>query len=185
MGCVMSPVRVRTPRLVMNETAYEKLLNAAFRFVSFRPRSEKELRGFLAKKLKAWNTYAPTMVDTVIARMVEYGHVDDAKFAQWWVEQRMAFRPKGVRLLVLELRKKGISKEVAESVLTLPKGDLEPYNELESAKKAVERKIALWSRLSPKERITKLSGFLGRRGFSSATIRHLIDEAGYSRYNTK
>ncbi len=181
----MSPVRVRTPRLDMDETTYEKLLNAAFRFVSYRPRSEKEIRDFLQKKLKTWKTYAPTMVDNVIARMAEYGHVDDKKFAQWWMEQRNSFRPKGARLIALELRQKGVAREVIEAVLTARNGDLESYNELGSAKKAAARKLALWSRLAPLERAKKLTDFLGRRGFSSPVIRRVIDESAGTKYNSK
>lgn len=169
----------------MSEDLYEKLLNAAFRFVSYRPRSEKEIRDFLQKKLKSWKTYAPTMVDRVIARMAEYGHVDDAKFAQWWLTQRANFRPKGSRVLALELKQHGVAREVVETVLAGQKSDLGPYNELEAAHQAIKHKIAIWKAIPSQERQKKVYGFLGRRGFSADTIRRIIDEAAENRYNTE
>ncbi len=168
----------------MHQDLYESLLNAAFRFVSYRPRSEKEIRDFLHKKLKAWKVAGESTVKKVMERMVEYGHVDDAKFVRWWVAQRASFRPKGKRLLIQELRQKGISQEAVEAVLVAQKGTLEAYNELGGAKQAIARKVVLWGKLPPLERKRKLFAYLARRGFSSDVARRVVDESFGKRYNT-
>src|SRR5260221_4154782 len=98
----------------MDTTLYEKLLASAFRYVSFRPRSEREIREFLQTKLKRWHIAGDVSVVKAIDRLREYGHVDDRKFAAWWVSQRSAFRPKGARALKAELFKKGVSRDVAQ-----------------------------------------------------------------------
>lgn len=131
----------------MSNPYYEKLVNAALRFVSFRPRSEKELREFLQKKPNHED------VEKVMERMRELGYVDDKKFAQWWVEQRSAFRPKGKRVILYELRKKGVIVEFS-------------LDEYALAKKAMAR--------NPKN----VYSFLSSRGFSSETIRRVIDGPG-------
>ncbi len=168
----------------MNQDLYEKLLNASFRFVSYRPRSEKEIHDFLQKKLKAWKTAGQVTIEKVINRLREYEYVNDEKFASWWIAQRANFRPKGRRLLEMELRQKGISKEVVEAAFLDQNTGLEPYDELEAAKQAISGKIALWRRLAPPERARKAYGFLGRRGFSTSTIRRVVDECVSKGYNT-
>lgn len=88
---------------------YEHLYGAGYRYISFRPRSEKEIRDYLAKVLKRRHAIAPRLIDKVIQKLRELGYVDDGKFAKWWVDQRSSFKPKGKRLIAQELKQKGIS----------------------------------------------------------------------------
>lgn len=143
----------------MDNPYYEKLMNAAIRFISFRPRSEKELRDFLLKKPHHED------IDKVVERMRELGYVDDRRFAEWWVGQRISFRPKGKRVLQLELKRKGVEADVK-------------FDEEAAAKKAISKKIDLWSRLPVIEQKKKAYAFLAVRGFSFDTIRRVIDELG-------
>lgn len=156
----------------MDNPYYEKLINAAIRYVSFRPRSQKELTDFLNKKLTRWKVSGAGLLTKVINRMEELGYADDEKFAAWWVDQRTAFKPKGNRLITMELKAKGLSESVIDVVLA-SRGS---QSQLEAAKQAIVRKEALWAKLPPMERKKKLYDYLGRRGFSGDTIRKLIDE---------
>lgn len=165
----------------MSSDLYEKLLNASFRFVSYRPRSEKEIREFLEKKLKTWSIAGRQTFEKVMERLGELGYVDDRKFVQWWIEQRSTFRPKGKRLLGFELRQKGVAKGVLEGALG---GNLGLYNEREGARRTIAKKIPVWSKLPVLERKRKVFGFLSRRGFSSTTIASVIDEFVGKSYNT-
>lgn len=134
----------------MSNPDYEKLVNAALHFVSFRPRSEKELRDFLYKK------HTSDDIEKVIERMRELGYVDDKKFAAWWAQQRSTFRPRGKRVILLELKSKGVTEDIE-------------VDEIAMAKKALRKK----QRLDDKNEIYK---FLMQRGFSSNTIRRVIDD---------
>lgn len=151
---------------IMDNPYYERLVNAAIRFVSFRPRSEKELRDFLTKKLTKWKVAGDVLLDKVVARMGELGYVDDEKFAEWWVDQRTAFKPKGNRLIKMELKAKGVPEAVIASVLA-PRGS---ESLLAAARKAVARKLPVWAKLPVLERKKKIYDYLGRRGFDSDTI---------------
>ncbi len=155
----------------MDNLYYEKLVNTSIRFVSFRPRSEKELRDFLIKKLMKWKVSGDVLINKVIARMGELGYVDDQKFATWWVEQRNTFRPKGMALLARELYQKGIARDLIEEVLGQSKGSDE-----EAARIVVNKKLKILKHLSRLEKKKKLYGFLGRRGFSSETINRVVDD---------
>lgn len=156
----------------MDNPYYERLVNAAIRFVSFRPRSEKELIDFLTKKLIKWKVTGKLLIKRVIARMMELGYVDDEKFAEWWVDQRTAFKPKGNRLIQMELKAKGVPEPVIASVLA-PRGT---ERLVALAKRAVAKKMSVWSKLPALERKKKLYDHLGRRGFDWETIGKLIDE---------
>jgi regulatory protein len=136
----------------MNNPYYERLVNAAIRYVSFRPRSEKELRDFLLKKPQSED------IEKVIARMRELGYVDDGKFAEWWVAQRTDFKPKGNNYIKMELKAKGVSEVVISSILSSRGSE----SLVEAAKRAVGRKQFK----TPQQ----FYNFLARRGFDADTI---------------
>src|ERR1051325_7824175 len=85
---------------------------SAINFLSYRPRSEREVAMRLRKK-----GHAPDLIATVLERLRKRGYVDDLEFARFWVGNRMAFSPRGPRLLRSELRQKGVSQEVVDEVL--------------------------------------------------------------------
>lgn len=149
----------------MDNPYYERLINAAIRFVSFRPRSEHELRAFLLKKPHHED------IDKVMLRMRELGYADDEKFATWWVQQRTAFRPKGNRVITMELRGKGVEDSVIASVLASRGSE----SLLAAARQAIVRKLPLWSKLPSMARRKKIYDYLARRGFDGSTIGKLID----------
>ena len=99
----------------------------------------------------------------------ELGYIDDAKFIDWWVEQRTVHQPKGERVIKRELLAKGITRDELE--VNFPK-----ISEKESAQKAIKKKLVLWQKLPVLERKKKVYNFLGRRGFSGETIEGVIDE---------
>lgn len=175
----------------MDDTLYEKLINASFRFVSFRPRSEKEIKDFLQKKMHKWKVAGRRSLAVVLERLRQLGYLDDYKFALWWIEQRRKFKPKGRRQLKLELRQKGVNPQVIEEILQSEGatgfGDshmraLSP--EIIDAQNAIQKKIAIWKKLPLMIRKKKVYDFLARRGFSTRTIFHVIDELGQKDYNT-
>ena len=47
-------------------------------------------------------------------KLVVLDLLDDLAFAAWWIDQRNTFRPKGKKLLVYELKQKGISGEIIQ-----------------------------------------------------------------------
>ena len=150
----------------MDNPYYELLVNAAIRYVSFRPRSKKELTDFLNKKLTRWKQPGAGLLAKVMFRMEELGYADDEKFADWWVSQRTAFKPKGNRYIQMELRGKGVPDAVIASALA-SRGSV---SLLTAAKQAVAKKIPLWAKLPILERKKKIYEYLARRGFDSNTI---------------
>lgn len=137
--------------------------------MSFRPRSEKEIRDNLIKKK------APAeIIEQTIIKLKEQNFINDEEFAKWWVEQRNVFKPRALKLLKVELRQKGIADEIIEKIT---------QDDLEFAKKLVLKKINKYKNLPKEEIYQKLGRFLGQKGFNWGIIKQSIDEVLETQYN--
>ncbi len=153
---------------------YERLMASAIRFVSYRPRSRKELNDFIARKLKNSHTTAPLVVAEVMRRLTDLGYADDYAFGAWWVSQRTGRNPKGARAIRAELLGKGIAPDVADAAIS--HGMQAETSERELAKAALEKKLKLYALLPRAEKKRKLADFLLRRGFSSEVVWGVVDD---------
>jgi len=140
------------------EVAYQR----ALRFLSYRPRSEKEVVDNLQK-----HETPEQVVEEIIERLKQNGMVDDVKFARLWLENRSEFRPRGYYALRSELRQKGIGDAVIETSL----GEID---ELELAFRAGRKKAAKLTSGDEQVFKQKLYGFLSRRGFNYEIISDVV-----------
>lgn len=147
-------------RLIALDTQ-QKLYDAALNYLSFRPRSEAEVRRYLAGRK------APAdIVERIIARLSASTLLDDAAFARFWVENRETFSPRSKRALQSELRSKGLSDAViAEEVA----GD-----DSASAYHAAQKRLRSWAALDYDTFRQKALSFLMRRGFAYATAQETV-----------
>jgi len=144
---------------------YHRALNAALHFLSYRPRSEGEIRQRLRK-----SSTSDEVIDRVIQQLRDWRYVDDADFAQRWVENRTLHRPRGSRLLAQELRAKGVDSAVVDQALD--------DADLDESAKALEIARKRWGQIQGLDaavRERRLIGFLQRRGFDFASIRYALD----------
>jgi regulatory protein len=142
------------------ERAYERALN----FLSYRPRSEAEVRQNLRKKDVGEET-----VEAVVERLTRAGLLDDREFARYWVENRLQFRPRGTRALRYELRKKQVPNSVIDEALA-------GIDEEAAARDVADAGARRLKRLEPSEFRRKLAAYMTRRGFSYAVIGPLVEE---------
>jgi regulatory protein len=144
-----------------SEVTYQKALH----FLSYRPRSSAEVRQNLLKR-----GISESLVDETVNRLLSAGLVNDEAFALAWVENRNTFRPRGKSALRMELRRKGLSDEIVQSVLDTQVN--EEALAFEAARKYTRRLTGLeWPEFRQ-----KLGGFLARRGFSYTTLALVISE---------
>jgi regulatory protein len=144
------------------EDGRERSYQQAMLFLSYRARSEAEIRRNLRK-----HDIPEDVIDHTLGRLRESRLADDNQFARAWVENRNVFRPRGKRVLAMELRQKGLSDEDARSALAgLDEGSLA----YEAGLKKARRFEALeWSEFR-----RKLSDFLARRGFPYSIIAPVV-----------
>lgn len=152
---------------------FEKYYNRALRFLSFRPRSEKEIRDNLQKK-KA----SPPVIEKIINKLKDKNFLNDEEFTKWWIESRLRFRLRSIHAIKKELFQKGITKELIDAQISNfhPPAGGSISNELENAQKLIEKKIKQYKNLPRNKLYQKLGGFLARRGFDYETIKQSIDE---------
>ncbi len=151
---------------IVKKGEFQKTSDKLVRFATLRPRSEKEVNDWLRKK-----KVHESLHEDLLEKLTNLELLDDEKFANWWVEQRLSFKPRGERVLMAELRQKGIDKGVAESVIN--KADI---NEEKIAKLVLEKKAYKWDKYEGFEKRKKLSDFLARKGFGWATINKVVKE---------
>ncbi|MBU0619259.1 RecX family transcriptional regulator [Patescibacteria group bacterium] len=153
---------------LLTRTLLEKLYNQALNFLSFRPRSPQEVKRFLIKKTQAGPEFKK-VIDLVLTKLDQRGLVDQSAFAQWWLEQRLRFRPKGKLALKQELRQKGIEPQIIDQVLA-------EVDEVQTIRDFYVQKLAKKSSLISQPK--KLIAYLQRRGFSWSAIKTCVDEWG-------
>lgn len=147
-------------------------LNRALRFLSFRPRSEKEIQGYLKKKqVNEINS------QKIIDKLKEQKFINDEEFAKWWIEQRTLIKPRAWRIIKFELKNKGISEEIIQSL------EFRVQNDEEVAIKLAGKKISRYKNLSKQDAYQKLGRYLASKGFSWETIKISIDEVFSKEYN--
>ena len=113
------------------------------------------------------------MQDKLIKKLERLGFLDDKEFAKWWVEQRVSFRPRGKRLLSIELRQKGVEKDVVEDALA----ELdEEIDEKVMAKKLLKKNSYKWEKLESREKKMKASRYLVSKGFGWDVIKTVVGE---------
>ena len=141
------------------EVAFQRALN----FLSYRPRSESEV----LRKLTEIG-FDETVIAETIERLRRANLISDTQFAKEWVENRSTFRPRGRRILALELRQKGVADDVIQEALD------ETVDEDELAYQAAIQKSRRWADLEYAAFRERLSAYLMRRGFSYGTISNLV-----------
>ena len=149
---------------LQEDDAAEVALQRAVRFLSYRPRSVKEVEDNLRK-----HETPEHVIASIIERLTGSGVINDQKFARLWIENRSEFRPRGSFALRTELRQKGIADKVIEDVLA----DLD---EDELAYAAGRKKAPKIKAADEHEFKRKMYGFLSRRGFSYQTISEVVQK---------
>jgi len=144
------------------EEARERAFQQAMLFLSYRARSESEIRQNLRK-----HEYPEPVIEQTIARLRESGLANDQQFARAWVENRSAFRPRSRRLMAMELRQKGLDAEAVASAV-------ERVDDEALAYEAAQKRAAMLKDLEWNEFRKKLSDFLARRGFSYSVVAPVV-----------
>ncbi|MDZ7843801.1 MAG: RecX family transcriptional regulator [Anaerolineales bacterium] len=144
--------------------AREKAYQRALHYLSYRVRSEHEVRLNLEK-----HDIPQDVIEDTLERLREKSLVDDHQFASQWVENRAAFHPRGKRALAAELRQKGVSRKIIDAVL-------EDVDEYHLAEKVVEKKINRVKNLDWTGFRKKMYGYLSRRGFHYSICNQIVQE---------
>lgn len=148
---------------------FEIAKSIAYRFLSYRPRSKKEIESKLREKKISDKTIKNTIVF-----LEENNYINDENFALNWIKYRLENRPRGRKFLDYELREKGIPSDLIKE--SLDKVYANEFNEYEVAAKLLEKKIASLKNKKMEYHVFKgkLYNYLQRKGFSYDLIEKVI-----------
>ncbi len=155
---------------IIKKEDFAKLFDSSLKLLSTRPRSEKEITDYLAKKIaknqniKFREAAQSIVIVKVMEKLKKLKYLNDLEFASWWAAARSK-QAKGPRLIRAELIQKGISSEIIGKVLS------SAVSQKELAKKAIEKKIKIWKNLSGNRLKRKVYTYLASRGFDWDTIK--------------
>ncbi len=142
---------------------FHRCLTAAAHYLSYRPRSEFELRERLHQR-----GFDGDSVEAVLAKLKEQGLVDDMAFAQFWKDNRESFSPRSQWLTKLELRRKGVANNIIDQVV-------DTIDEEDSAYRAALSKARSLPLSDYQSFRRRLGDYLKRRGFGYGVINHTIE----------
>jgi regulatory protein len=114
-------------------------------------------------------------IDSVLDQLRRHGLVDDQTFAEYWVDQRQTFRPRGARLMRAELTRLGVARSVADAATSELDGSAE-----EDAYRVAARRAARLQGLPPNVFAARLGAFLTRRGFDWEIIARVVERLSTS-----
>ncbi len=142
----------------------------AFRWLSYRSHSEKEI----ARKLLQAK-FSKETIDWTIGELNRLKFLDDEGFARMYAHDRLLKRPIGKRLLIMELRQKGIDAQTAARVA---EDAYSEKSELELAEVLLKKKATTYARFEPQKARQKAANFLTQRGFGWEVISEVLEKSG-------
>jgi len=149
----------------------QRCLEMAYRYLSYRPRSESEIRERMLRR-----GFAAETIDAAIVRLREQNLLDDEAFAQFWKENRESFNPRSQWLTGLELKRMGVMNDVIEQVVTGMDDD-------ENAYRAAMQKTRRGAPSDYQSFRRRLGDYLRRRGFKYEVIGHTVEKVWQERGN--
>jgi regulatory protein len=121
------------PRPLLNEAG---LFDYAVKALGRRMRTEAELRRLMKARMEP-DGRAEVVIAAVVARLKDYGYLNDAAFAETYARLRQENQKQGVRRVRQDLERKGVEKELIAETLEARYGQT---NEEALAREHLERK---------------------------------------------
>jgi len=146
---------------------YEAIMQYALKLIARKRYTEKELeRKFQQKKMGLKRDQKK-----VIARLKQLRYIDDKEFAKDFIQTRLLVNPKGPNMLKLELKLKGVDKQVIDNAIE--NANLDEYK---IAKDVIRRKQKALNRVEGQKRKEKIMRTLSSRGFKLETIYKILEK---------
>jgi regulatory protein len=152
-----------------NRTEFQEALNCSYKFLSARPRTEKEI----IDKLKS-KKYNNKIINEVVDNLKKINYINDYEFCLNWINYRLKLKPIGKKRLIWELKNKGVSYDLAvKTVEELISNEKEER----ITRDLFEKHLLKYKTKS--NGINKLKKFLLRRGFSLEIIEKICKDNNF------
>ncbi|MFP4020613.1 MAG: regulatory protein RecX [Halanaerobium sp.] len=150
----------------INKEEFSKARNKAFKLLSYRERTIKEIEDRLRKK-----DFSEAVIKEVVDFLLEKDYLNEERFAEMWIRSRKKHHPRGRKLIYKELKNKGVNQKIINSALNQ---HLSNQEEIEMAEYLKDK----WLRRRTEEDSSsyKLKNYLANKGFSYDLIYTVTDK---------
>lgn len=142
------------------------LVNASIKYINVRLRSIKEIKDYLLKKEDDTD-----LIDGVISRLMKMGYLDDRRFTEAYIKDKLNFTSWGDYKIINELNKLGISSLDIENNIDLLNDDI--LNE--RMRKIIDKDIRTNKKYSGLKLKNKIYNHLLTSGYSKEKVISLIN----------
>lgn len=142
------------------------LVNASIKYINVRLRSIKEIKDYLLKKEDDTD-----LIDEVISRLMKMGYLDDRRFTEAYIKDKLNFTSWGDYKIINELNKLGISSLDIEDNIDLLSDDI--LNE--RMRKIIDKDIRTNKKYSGLKLKNKIYNHLLTSGYSKEKVISLIN----------
>jgi regulatory protein len=157
-------------RQINAEKARARTFARAVKLLAAKPRSVAELRERLLEK--QWTN--EEIVEAVLAKLGEYGYLNDERFAFGYASYKVRQKPVGRGRLQRDLQMKKVDRETADEAIKLV---FEETPEDELLDRAIEKRTRLRGRPKTRAEVKSLYDHLLRQGFSYELVARKVRAA--------
>jgi regulatory protein len=144
--------------------------DVCLRLLKVRARSRHELLTALERK-----GFAPPVREAAVARVRDWGYLDDERFARERAAVLLGQGRYGPRAVLQRLEAHGLSRDLAREAVASASGEV-AFDAEAAARQVLERRGLAGRTLSPRETV-RAARLLHGRGFSADVLRRLLGDA--------
>ncbi len=150
----------------VDKKEFSKARNKAFKLLSYRERTIKEIEDRLSKK-----KFEADVIKAVVDFLLEKDYLNEERFAEMWIRSRKKHHPRGRKLIYKELKNKGVNQRLINNALN-------EYLSEEEELKMAEYLKDKWLRRRTEENSSsyKLKNYLANKGFSYDLVYQVTDK---------
>lgn len=154
---------METPKVYSVEEAKRKLEH----YCSYQERCHKEVQDKLYSM-----KMIPQAIDLIIVHLMDHNFLNEERFAKAFVSGKFRIKKWGKYRIMLELKRKGITKNLITSALK----DISDADYLQTFHALAEKKAATITESNPQRRKKKLADYLLYRGWESHLVYEKVNE---------
>ncbi len=156
-----------TIQRVKLEDLFQTAKQRALHFLSYRPRSEREIRDKLKNE-----KFEENIIVRVVENLKQNRLINDLEFGKMFARDSMMRKPLGKMVMKQKLFQKGIQRDAIEKILQ------EIYDEQDEhgiALALAEKRLPRLKNLDEIKQKQRISSYLAGRGFNWETIHNVIE----------
>ena len=146
----------------------------AIGLINYRPRCEAEVRKKMSEK-----GYASEVIEETIDYLTVNDFLNDTRFVKIYIESKLDINKYGPNRIRYQLSHMGIDRMIIDNCLREVEeniGDYQDYSEYEVALSLAKKKTSSMEGLDKAKQYSRLTSFLGRKGYSYDVISRIARE---------